>query len=109
MEEISMNTFEIESYINDHSSVLTDFRAKYLNFLNRKNAACSTDKKGSTLRIEREADKAVNNFIAQITSNISSKLTNIQRKKSPEWIKCIENNQVIDALEESVIDLDFGD
>jgi len=104
-----MNTFEIEAYINDHSSVLTDFRNKYLNFLNSKNATRSTDKKWSNLRIEREADKAVNNFIAQITSNISNKLTNIQRKKSSEWIKCIENNQVIDALEKSVIDLDFGD
>ncbi|MCT3575408.1 hypothetical protein [Levilactobacillus brevis] len=75
-----MNTFEIEAYINDHSSVLTDFRNKYLNFLNSKNATRSTDKKWSNLRIEREADKAVNNFIAQITSNISNKLTRVRLK-----------------------------
>lgn len=102
-----MTTFELEEYLAEHSQIVDNFRDKYAAFLNEQNAARSTNKKWSRLRIENETSSAVIKFISHIHNEISTSMGSAQRKHRTNWISYIEKHEIIYRLEESMADMVF--
>lgn len=102
-----MDTEQLQQYVAENSQVETIFMEKTLAYLNMKNKKRQPAKRWNETRVQRQADK----MYAQVIDDLYAKLhTQVKANRftpASEWIKFIDENEVLDGLEESMMELDF--
>ncbi|MCD2256195.1 hypothetical protein ACNAN0_05975 [Agrilactobacillus fermenti] len=100
-----MNTAELEQYLDENSDVIKQFRAKCLEFQQEKNHGRQFAKRWNDAKVNRAVDKMVAQFVGSIRDNLSHAIKGKNDYKS--WQLFIDENEVIEGLEESVMNLEF--
>ncbi|WP_076635635.1 hypothetical protein [Lactiplantibacillus plantarum] len=102
-----MNEEQLQQYVADNSQVETIFMGKATDYLNGKNKKRQPAKRWNEAMIQRQAEK----MYAQVVEDLYNKLhTQVKANRftpAEKWIKFINENEVLDGLEESMIELEF--
>lgn len=102
-----MNEEQLQQYVADNSQVETIFMGKSTDYLNGKNKKRQPAKRWNEAMIQRQAEK----MYAQVVEDLYNKLhTQVKANRftpAEKWIKFINENEVLDGLEESMIELEF--
>lgn len=105
---VQMNTVQLQKFIGDNSQVEAIFMQKALAYLNSKNKKRQPAKRWNEEQITRQAEK----MYAQVVENLYGKLhTQVKANRftpAEKWLKFINENEVLDGMEESMIELDFS-
>lgn len=104
-----MNEEQLQQYIADNSQVEAIFMGKAMDYLHGKNKKRQPAKKWNEARIQQQSEK----MYAQVVEDLYVQLhTQVQANRftpADKWIKFINENEVLDGLEESIIELEFGE
>lgn len=102
-----MNTVQLQKFISDNSQVEVIFMQKAFEYLNSKNKKRQPAKRWNEEQITRQAEK----MYAQVVEDLYNKLhTQVKANRftpAEKWIQFINQNEVLDGLEESMIELEL--
>ncbi|WP_203649458.1 hypothetical protein [Secundilactobacillus yichangensis] len=79
---------------------------KALPYLNDENLKRAPARRYNSAIIQRQADKLYDEFIEQVHGKISQQIRGEQDQTA--WKKLIEQNNLLEELEDSMADLNFG-
>ena len=80
--------------------------AKALPYLNAENLKRAPARRYNSAIIQRQADKLFDEFVEQLHGKIARQIRGEQTQAS--WIKLINQNNLLEELEDSIADLNFG-
>ena len=102
-----MNKVQLQKFISDNSQVEAIFMQKSFEYLNSKNKKRQPAKRWNEEQITRQAEK----MYAQVVEDLYNKLhTQVKANRftpAEKWIQFINQNEVLDGLEESMIELEL--
>ncbi|WP_436697247.1 hypothetical protein [Lactiplantibacillus pentosus] len=102
-----MNTVQLQKFISDNSQVEVIFMQIAFEYLNSKNKKRQPAKRWNEEQITRQAEK----MYAQVVEDLYNKLhTQVKANRftpAEKWIQFINQNEVLDGLEESMIELEL--
>lgn len=102
-----MNIVQLQKFISDNSQVEVIFMQKAFEYLNSKNKKRQPAKRWNEEQITRQAEK----MYAQVVEDLYNKLhTQVKANRftpAEKWIQFINQNEVLDGLEESMIELEL--
>lgn len=102
-----MNTEQLQQYVADNSQVETIFMGKATDYLNGKNKKRLAAKRWNEARIQRQAEKMYDQVIESLYNKLHTQVKANRFTPAETWIKFINENDVLDGLEESMIELEF--
>lgn len=79
---------------------------KALPYLNDENLKRAPARRYNSAIIQRQADKLYDEFIEQVHGKISQQIRG--ERDQTAWKKLIEQNNLLEELEDSMADLNFG-
>lgn len=80
--------------------------AKALPYLNAENLKRAPARRYNSAIIQRQADKLFDEFVEQLHGKIARQIRDEQTQSA--WIKLIEQANLLETLEDSMADLNFG-
>ncbi|WP_369901392.1 hypothetical protein [Lactiplantibacillus plantarum] len=104
-----MNEEQLQEYIANNSQVQNIFMNKAVDYLNGKNKKRQPAKKWNEARIQRQAEKMYAQVIEDLYNKLHRQVKANRFTPAETWIKFINENEVLDGLEESMIELEFGE
>lgn len=104
-----MDKNELLEYLNTNSSVITTFKDKVRDDLNVKNKKRQPAKRWNDAHIERQVDKLTDTFISNIFDKLYRGMKATRTTPREQWIRFIDENEILDSLEESVSMLELGE
>lgn len=104
-----MNKEQLQQYVANNSQVETIFMSKVVDYLNGKNKKRQPAKKWNEARIQRQAEKMYDQVIEDLYNKLHTQVKANRFTPADQWIKFIDKNDVLDGLEESMIELEFGE
>lgn len=105
--EIVMNKNELLEYIETNSAVITIFKNKVRTDQKVKNKKLQPAKRWNEAKIERTVDKITDEFINNVYDKLAKGVKANRHTTKQQWITFIEEHEVLDELEESVIMISF--
>lgn len=105
--EIVMNKNELLEYIETNSAVITIFKDKVRTAQKVKNKKRQPAKRWNEAKIERTVDKITDEFINNVYDKLAKGVKANRRTTKQQWITFIEEHEILDELEESVIMISF--
>ncbi len=105
--EIVMNKNELLEYIETNSAVITIFKNKVRTDQKVKNKKRQPAKRWNEAKIERTVDKITDEFINNVYDKLAKGVKANRHTTKQQWITFIEEHEVLDELEESVIMISF--
>ncbi|ERL64236.1 hypothetical protein [Schleiferilactobacillus shenzhenensis] len=104
-----MDTDELADYIEQNSNVKTVWMEKVIAHLNEVNDHRAPAKRWNKAIIQHQADRMYDDFINDVHDKIMM-AANVKASDSAQtWANTIEQNEILDNLEESIADTEFGD
>ena len=98
-----MNKNELLEYIKTNSAVITIFKNKVRADQKLKNKKRQPAKRWNESKIERTVDKITDEFINNVYDKLAKGVKVNRHTTKQQWITFIEEHEVLDELEESVI------
>lgn len=80
---------------------------KATDYLNGKNKKRQLAQKWNEARIQRQAEKMYDQVIENLYNKLHTQVKANRFTPASTWIKFINENEVLDGLEESMIELEF--
>lgn len=102
-----MNRNELFEYIESNSTVITIFKNKVHADQKLKNKKRQPAKRWNESKIERTVDKITDDFINNVYDKLAKGVKANRHTTKQQWITFIEEHEVLDELEESVIMISF--
>lgn len=102
-----MDKQELLEYISENSEAISLFREKALDYLNAKNKRRKPAKKHNEARINREADEMISQLMDSIYAKIKEGVNPNRFTPREDWIKFMEENEVIEGLEDSIAEMEL--
>ena len=102
-----MNKNELLEYIKTNSAVITIFKNKVRTDQKVKNKKRQPAKRWNEAKIERTVDKITDEFINNVYDKLAKGVKANRHTTKQQWITFIEEHEVLDELEESVIMISF--
>ncbi|GAJ26019.1 hypothetical protein JCM15457_927 [Liquorilactobacillus sucicola DSM 21376 = JCM 15457] len=103
-----MNKQELQEYINNNSRAVKIFWDKALVFQQAKNKKRQPAKRWNETMLERAADKMLATFITGIHDKLKMYIKEDALAPQKSWANFIEDNEILEELEESVVEMDFS-
>lgn len=104
-----MNEEQLQEYVADNSQVETIFMRKAVDYLNGKNKKRQPAKKWNDARIQRQTEKMYSQVVEDLYNKLHTQVKANRFTPAETWIKFINENDVLDGLEESMVELEFGE
>lgn len=104
-----MNEEQLQEYVADNSQVETIFMSKAVDYLNGKNKKRQPAKKWNDARIQRQTEKMYSQVVEDLYNKLHTQVKANRFTPAETWIKFINENDVLDGLEESMVELEFGE
>ncbi|RRD29388.1 hypothetical protein EII38_09740 [Streptococcus minor] len=103
---------EFKAYLENNSRAYEQFIKKALDYQNEKNARRTpARKKWSEEKVEREAEKMwidmVKSVYEKIKSNGKFKRRYVHQEEIDDWVKFMNEHEIIDSLSDSIDELEF--
>lgn len=98
-----MNRNELFEYIESNSTIITIFKNKVRADQKLKNKKWQPAKRWNESKIERTVDKITDDFINNVYDKLAKGVKANRHTTKQQWITFIEEHEVLDELEESVI------
>lgn len=102
-----MNKNELLEYIKTNSAVITIFKDKVRTDQKVKNKKRQPAKRWNEAKIERTVDKITDEFINNVYDKLAKGVKVNRHTTKQQWSTFIEEHEVLDELEESVIMISF--
>ncbi|KRL04238.1 hypothetical protein [Liquorilactobacillus oeni] len=102
-----MNKQQFQEYLENNSQAISLFNNKALEFQENKNKKRQPAKKWNEARLERESEKMLAAFITSVYEKMKSHVKENTLEPEKSWIAFIDENDILDELEESIIEMQF--
>lgn len=102
----TLNPSELQEYLAANSQVETRFMEKAIPYLNDENLKRAPARRYNSAMIQRQADKLYDEFVEQIHGKITQQIRGEESRSA--WLQLIEQNNLLEELEDSMADLNFG-
>lgn len=103
-----MNKKDLQAYLNTHApNICKMFLDKALDFQQEKNKARSVSKRWSEKKVQKSAERMLEQFIEAIHAKVASALSSNSRKSEVAWRNKIEEIELIDNLSDMIGELEF--
>lgn len=102
-----LNPTELQDYLTANSQVEARFMERALPYLNAENLKRAPARRYNDTMVQRQADKLYSQFVEQVHGKIAQQLRGEQNQQA--WLKLIEQNNLLEELEDSMSELNFGD
>ncbi|MDV3544906.1 hypothetical protein [Leuconostoc falkenbergense] len=103
-----MNTEDLNEYIKANSKAYDIFIEKARVYQNGKNANRKMDKRFSAEKVEKKAQTMWENIVVNLHDKLNAEKT-LKKHPSTDWIKFMEEHEMLDNLEDSMGVLDLED
>lgn len=103
-----MDTEELNEYIKTNSKAYDIFIEKALVYQNNKNASRKMEKRFSEDKVASKAEKMWENIVVNLHDKLNAEKT-LKKHPSTDWIRFMEEHEMIDNLEDSMGVLDLED
>lgn len=104
-----MEITELENYLEENSKVKNIFINKAQEFQQEKNRRRQPAKRLNEARINRIVDKMWGQVLENIHDSIAKQLKGNTSYLGGKWRQFIEDNEILDMLEESMEEMQFGE
>lgn len=101
-----MNEDDLKTYLIKNSRVADLFMEKCLPYLQAQNEEKAPARRLNDTMLQREADKLFDEFIGNIYGRMTSQLPGSATED--QWISYMDNNDMLEGLEDSMSELNFG-
>ncbi|KRL97476.1 hypothetical protein [Liquorilactobacillus satsumensis] len=102
-----MDKQQFQDYLETNSQAISLFNHKALEFQESKNKNRPPARRWNEARLERETGKMLNTFVTNIHEKMKSHINPNSSEPVKEWISFIDENDILDELEESIIEMQF--
>lgn len=103
-----MNTEDLNDYIKANSKSYDIFITKALAYQNTKNASRKLEKRFSEDKVASKAEKMWENIVVNLHDKLNAEKT-LKKHPSTDWIKFMEEHEMLDNFEDSMGSLDLED
>lgn len=102
-----MDNKDLLEYLSDNSDVIVVFKEKALDYLNAKNKRRAPAKRHNETVVNREAEKMIDQLMDSIYSKIKAGVNPNQYTPREDWIKFMDENNIIENLEDTVNEMEL--
>lgn len=101
-----MDNLELKTYLEENSQVEDRFMEKALAFLNQQNLDRAPARRYNETMVQRQADKLFDQVLDDVNSKIAAQVRGEQTRAA--WINFMDQSNLLEELEDSMSDLNFG-
>lgn len=101
-----MDVEELRQYIEENSHIKNAFMSHELAHLNEINDGLAPSRRHNAAVLQHDADRAYDTFIEDLYRRILTGLKLHRSDTTEKWATAIEEAEVLDNVEESILDAD---
>lgn len=103
-----MNIDELFNYLENNSTILTTFKDKAIEYQKEQNEQRLMAQRWSENMLIRAAEKMTKEYVQKVYSVLEQQLVMKDKNTSQDWIVFIQQQNILEQLEESVTEIEFG-
>lgn len=103
-----MNEKEFAEYLDRNSNVRDKFSEKAMDYQIQLNDERAFARQWNEAEINRAVDKMYQQFLDSVYEKVQSGVDTAHRDDEQAWINFMDSNDILDSLEDSTSELEFG-